>query len=95
MNSIIIDTREKLPLKFKKINIINQKLDFGDYGIFIKGKLLYTFERKAPEDLLRTLIDKTRHKNLKKEMQRAVDANIFCPIVVECSYTDFINKKFE
>lgn len=51
---IFIDTREKLPLKFpKNINVISQKLDYGDYSINNEYKL--AIERKSLTDFINTM----------------------------------------
>ena len=86
---IIIDTREQLPLSFRK-GVIKRKLDFGDYACeYDDGETAHIcFERKSPEDLAQTI---TRgHDRFKRELLRACDAGVFLKVIVECSYDDFI-----
>lgn len=91
--NIIIDTREQLPIKFID-NVVRSKLDVGDYACEINGKRLkLVFERKSPNDLLGTL---TRgHKRFNKELERANKQGIRVIVIVECSYEDFIDRKYE
>lgn len=76
---IFVDTREKIPLKFK--NTIINKLDFGDYTV---GGELYskTFvDRKAQDDFRQTFgkdIDRFR-----REMDRCVEFDSYMFVVAE------------
>lgn len=92
---IIVDSREKTPLYFRKSStledVVVEKLDAGDYSI--KGyEDKIAIERKSPNDLFGTL--GKGHKRFKKELERAKDYDYFC-ILVECSLTTVLNKEFE
>lgn len=90
--TLITDTREQNPLPFRKTLV--KKLDFGDYGAEINGELLpIVFERKSPMDALQTITKD--HDRFKEEMWRALEAGYKLIVIIECSYTDFIEKKFE
>jgi len=86
--NIVIDTREQLPLWKKGII---KKLDVGDYSIEGHEDKI-AIERKSPGDLYGTLL--SGHKRFKKELARAESYNYFA-IVIECSYSSFLNKEFE
>ena len=87
--TIITDTREQNPLWTK--NIINKKLDVGDYSIEgYEDKI--AIERKSPGDLFGTL--GKGHKRFKKELERALTYDFFA-IVIETNYTNILNKEFE
>jgi ERCC4-type nuclease len=89
---LIIDTRENLPLPFKK-NVIFKKLNVGDYGVELNNKLLpIFFERKSGIDCLGTLTKS--HKRFQQELGRAYEDGVKIIMIVECSYIDFIEKKF-
>jgi ERCC4-type nuclease len=89
---LITDTREQNPLPFRKT--ISKKLDFGDYGAELDGELLpVVFERKSPQDLWSTIT--TGHDRFKEEIGRACDSGFKLIVIVECSYKNFIDKKFE
>lgn len=88
---LVTDTREQTPLPFKKTVV--KKLDFGDYGCEVNGELLpVVFERKNPADLLSTIT--SGHDRFKREMIRANEAGFKFIMLIECSYTDFTEKKF-
>jgi len=87
--NIVVDTREQKPLWRK--NIISKKLDVGDYSIEGHEDKI-TIERKSPGDLYGTLL--SGHKRFKKELERAKSYKYFA-IIVECSYTSFIDKTFD
>jgi ERCC4-type nuclease len=89
---LITDTREQNALPFRKT--IKEKLDFGDYGAKLDGELLpVVFERKSPNDLWATIT--SGHERFKEELLRSCDIGFKLIVIVECSYSDFINKKFE
>ena len=90
----MIDSREKHILNFKKGSVlkevIKQKLDTGDYSALgYEDKIC--FERKSPGDACSTLLG--GHKRFKRELERAQKLDYFC-IIIECSFTRFINKDF-
>ena len=92
----IIDTREQLPLDFRKsknYDIINEKLDEGDYGIKYGEKLLAVYERKSGVDFYGSLIQ--GHDRFRREILRTIDKDYKFLLVIECCYDDFINKKFD
>ena len=92
---LIVDSREQLPLTFRateNYDVVTEKLDFGDYGMEIDGKLVHVFERKGVGDMFSTLT--AGHDRFKKEIARAKEAGIAFNIVVEESYGNIINKKF-
>lgn len=90
--NLIVDTREQKPLRFRKS--ITKKLDVGDYAAEVGGELLpVIFDRKNPFDGFSTLT--SGHERFKKEMSRAFDSGFKLIMIVECSYSDFIGKKFE
>lgn len=90
--NLVIDTREQKPLGFRKF--VSKKLDFGDYGAEINGHLLpLVFERKSPSDLWATIT--SGHVRFKKEMERCMDSGYELIVITECSYSDFIMKKFD
>lgn len=87
--NIIVDTREQKPL-FKN-QVINKKLDTGDYSIEgYEDKI--AIERKSPTDLYGTLTH--GHERFKKELQRSQTLEYFV-IIVDASYTSIIDKEFE
>ena len=86
--NIVVDTREQTQL-WKK-NIINKKLNVGDYSIEgYEDKI--AIERKSLSDLFGTLGQ--GHKRFKKELSKALSYQYFA-IVIEGSFTDCLNKKF-
>jgi len=94
--TLIIDTREQLPLPFGKSkywDIIKEKIDFGDYGLKINDKLVCAFERKSASDLFGTLT--SGHERFNKEIQRAKEKGIFFFIIIENTYDDIMNKRFD
>ena len=93
---LIIDSREQLPLTFRdteNYKVVTEKLDFGDYGLEIDGKLVCVFERKSGADLYGTLT--TGHDRFNAELARAKVSGITFNIIVEESYGDIIAKKFD
>ena len=90
--NITIDTREKIPLQFK--DSITKTMNVGDYSGEINGiQLPVCFDRKSPNDAFGTLVQ--GHERFKREIERAKEQGIKLIMIVECSYTDFINKRFK
>ena len=93
---LVVDSREQLPLTFRtteSYEVVTEKLDFGDYGLKIDGKLVCVFERKSGCDLFGTLT--SGHERFKRELARAKEVGIAFNIVVENNYHQIINKSFE
>jgi ERCC4-type nuclease len=89
---LVIDTREQNKLDFRK-NVIVKKLNVGDYGAEINGILLpVIMERKSGADFLGTLM--SGHKRFQMELGRAYEQGLKLVVVVECSYMNFVTKKF-
>jgi ERCC4-type nuclease len=89
---LIIDSREQKPLGFKK-NVVFKGLKAGDYGAKINGVLLpVVFDRKNPSDAMSTLVQ--GHERFQRELGTAYQNGLKIIMIVECSYTDFITKKF-
>ena len=88
---IVIDSREQLPLKFRKdIETVTRKLDVGDYSIDgYENKI--AIERKSPSDLFGSL--GKGHQRFKREIQRAEDYDYF-GILVEAPFKAIYNKEF-
>ena len=95
---IIEDTRETLPLSFKKPYIeyvMRSKLDYGDYSAVQDGVTcpIY-FDRKGLSDLFGTLSRKkkpngeSRMDVFKREIQRCRDDGSKLIIAVEGTYTN-------
>jgi ERCC4-type nuclease len=80
---IVIDSREQLPLKFRKeINVIRGCLSVGDYACKINGILMpISFERKNISDLFGTLSG--GYERFKHEINRASEAKIILVLAVE------------
>ena len=92
---IVIDTREQLPLDFRRSKVVEdvlyQTLKTGDYSI--EGyECAIAIERKSPSDLFSTL--GKGHKRFKKELERAQELDYFA-ILVERPFTEILNKDFE
>lgn len=84
---ILVDTREQQPINFK--NVVQSKLDYGDYTV---GGDLYsaTFvDRKAEGDFLSTFSGGI--ERFRREMNRCVEFGSYMFVVVESS-VDKINK---
>jgi hypothetical protein len=79
-NEIVIDTREQQPLKFKDLNIINSKLECGDYAKSLDSKVVV--ERKSLGDFYSTLSN--GFDRFKREIQRAAEMGIYIVVVTEC-----------
>jgi len=92
---IIKDTREQLPLNFRRSknveDVITKKLDTGDYSLLgYEDKI--AIERKSCSDLFSTLGG--GHKRFKKELERALEFDYFA-ILVEGSFSSVYNKDFD
>lgn len=86
---ILIDTREKKPLIFKKSR--SQKLIIGDYTS--ASVYSYTYiDRKSPQDLFGTLSQ--GYDRFKREIERAIDFESYVYVLVESSI-DKIKENFE
>lgn len=92
---IIIDSREQLPLDFRKSKNLEgvevKTLKTGDYSIEGYEDRI-AIERKSGIDLFGTLGG--GHKRFKKELERALKFDYFA-ILVDCSYTVIQNKEFD
>ncbi len=86
---VIIDTREQKPLMFDKS--IKQTLLVGDYTTAKHLNKLH-IERKSPGDLYGTLL--AGHVRFRKEVKRAIANDIILIVIVECSASDFYDKKW-
>jgi hypothetical protein len=76
---ILIDTRERQPLKFK--NSRPMKLDVGDYAVE-RNNFQYTYaDRKSFPDLCNTL--STEYKRFYRELQRCRQSSCYLFIIVE------------
>ncbi len=85
----LIDTREQKPLDIKGQKV---KLNVGDYTTN-SLQHLFCIERKSPADLYQTI---TRgHNRFKREIKRALEADIKLIVVVECSKKSFYLKEFD
>lgn len=85
---IMIDTRERKPLEFKKSTSL--KLDFGDYAV---GDPYYNYtyvDRKDESDFKSTLT--TGFERFKRELDRAKHFDAFLFVVVEGSIESIINN---
>lgn len=86
---IIIDTREKLPYKFKTPSI-RGTLDTGDYSL-LGAEHLISIERKTLPDLIGCLC--TGRERFERELRRGKALDYFA-IVAECSLTDLVNGSY-
>lgn len=86
---ILIDTREKNPIKFDRFQI--KKLNVGDYTT-PKHYNRFHLERKSPLDLYGTILK--GHKRFKKELIRAKENNIRLVMIIECTEIRFYEKRF-
>ena len=89
---IIEDTREQLPLKFPKSQIVmSDKLNYGDYSSHMEDGIICPvyFERKGIGDLFGTL--GKGHKRFKEEINRCtLDGNKLV-IIIEATLTEIYN----
>lgn len=87
---IIVDTREQLPL-WSHRQIINRKLDVGDYSTTLLENKFH-IERKSPQDLYGSIIQ--NHVRFRKMLVRAKVNNIKVVVYVESGKNFFLEKKF-
>ncbi len=88
--SVIIDTREQLPLKLAT-KIISKKLNVGDYGLDgDEDKGIY-IERKNLNDFVGTLSEYSRFE---KELERAKESNSYIIMLVESDINDALGFNF-
>lgn len=85
--TMITDTREKLPYKFK--NFIREKLDVGDYKIK-ELNINTVVERKELADLKGCL--GYNWDRFCREMDRAREKKLYVVILVDASFNDFMTK---
>jgi hypothetical protein len=88
---IVIDTREKRPLKFAKdLRKVNVALDYGDYALSPASRIV--IERKSFSDFFGTF--GANLERFEKELLRAENNNGYIIIMVEASYSSLAyNKK--
>jgi hypothetical protein len=86
--NITVDTREQKPIKLKDYEIINEKLEFGDYSC--DG--LLAVERKSLNDLVSTL--SSGFDRFNREIERAKDANGYIIVVTECDINKFLSFSY-
>lgn len=89
-DSIIIDTRERLPLKIVT-KIINKKLNVGDYGLEGEEDKGIYIERKNLNDFVGTLSEYSRFE---KELERAKESNSYIIMLVESDINDSLGFNF-
>ena len=89
---IIVDTREQKPIWEEKEGVKFQKLDEGDYTTAALLNVAH-IERKSGIDLYGSLIQ--GHKRFAAELQRAIEKDLTFAVFVECSFEDFVRKKFK
>jgi hypothetical protein len=86
--NITIDTREQKPIKLVNYDIINEKLDFGDYSC--DGIL--AVERKSLSDLVSTL--SSGFDRFNREVERAKSAGGYIVVVTECDINKFLSFSY-
>ena len=86
--TIICDTREQKPLKFLGHNIINTRLNFGDYSVLGRENIL-AIERKSLQDLIGSAI--SGYERFYKEFQRVKDAGAYLVVVIEENLNTCLN----
>lgn len=89
--TILIDTREQRPLKFKGYNDAWVTLKEGDYTTLLLHKYFH-IERKSPQDLYGSIIQ--GHMRFRREILRAQEKGIKLVIYVETTRKKFIAKKW-
>jgi len=90
---IIIDSREQKPLGFRK-NFKVKGLKAGDYGAELNGVICpVVFDRKNPNDAMGTLMQ--GHDRFVRELGVAYEQGNKIIMIVECSYSEFVTKKFK
>jgi len=86
-NKIYIDTREKMPLKFKGIDTEIKTLKFGDYALNSKEATCNCYiERKAIGDFIGTLSG--GYDRFTREIERAAEAEAQLIVLVEESLSN-------
>jgi ERCC4-type nuclease len=84
--TIVADTREKTPFKFKGHRVCRAALTTGDYSV--KGRELeVAVERKSPTDLGVSIL--CNWSRFQKEMERSMDFDSFV-VIIEGSMADCI-----
>ena len=78
--NIVVDTRESKPFKFKNHNIIENKLDFGDYAIWGKENGVVV-ERKSLQDLIGSFV--SNFDRVDREFARAKEKHAYLIVVCE------------
>jgi hypothetical protein len=86
--NITIDTREQKPIKLTNYDIVNEKLEFGDYSC--DGIL--AVERKSLSDLVSTL--SSGFDRFNREIERAKSANGYIVVVAECDINKFLSFSY-
>jgi ERCC4-type nuclease len=77
---IIVDTREQTPFKFIGHNIVNKKLEFGDYALDGKENL-FAIERKSLMDFISSFF--ANIERVEKEFARAHEVGAHLIVVCE------------
>lgn len=88
---IVIDTREKRPLKFsKELRRVNVALDYGDYALSPASRIV--IERKSLGDFFGTF--GANLERFDRELLRAKNSDGYIVIMIEASYSSLAyNKK--
>jgi hypothetical protein len=89
ITDIIIDTREQKPFKFPDLNVLNAKLEFGDYAK--NDNKLIVVERKSLSDLRSTL--STGFNRFCREITRAQENDGYIVVVVESTLEKVLYEK--
>ncbi|HEV8063654.1 MAG TPA: ERCC4 domain-containing protein, partial [Acidimicrobiales bacterium] len=86
---IAVDTRERYPYRFanRPVSIERVALSAGDYGVFVRERLVATVERKTLENFVSCLSDGT----LAFQLQR-LSAVPLAAVVVEAKYADLFRQ---
>lgn len=89
--NIVVDTRETKPFKFQNHNIIERKLDFGDYAIDgFENEI--AIERKSLSDLIGSF--SSGFSRVDREFARAKEKNAYLIVVCEESLNTAMNFNF-
>lgn len=89
VESIIIDTREQLPLELG-VKVIRDKLNCGDYGLKENDQNIY-IERKSLNDFIGTLSDReiragdSNFLRFSRELERANECGAYLIVLVEAT----------
>lgn len=89
ISEIIIDTREQRPFKFKDLNTISSKLEYGDYAS--PSNTLIAVERKSLSDLRSTL--SSGFDRFCREIERAKKSGGYLIVVTESHLSDVLYQK--